>query len=277
MKLHFLSVNDYSIQQLADALSASHEISSGSLDIDDSYDGLVVDKDTVEDASEVVQAKTAGVSVYSVPELLYKLSEDKQRIVITGSHGKTSIASYLVHVLLSVNKEVDYFISNKLSGHSHSVHISDAPLIIIEGSADHCSGFDHKPQFLALNHHMALITQLSHELKDKYPSYDEYVKQFDKLADSTPKGGTVIYCEDDDLVMVIGGKEREDVRNIPYSSHPGQISNGSMTLTGSTAKIKLKASGDHDLQNIGGALALVKRLSISEDQFYNAIAKYESN
>ncbi len=275
MKLHFISFDDSSTQQFAEALDRNHEISSGPDGIDTSFDGLIVGKDTPGNSELVLRASEKGVPIYSIVELLYTLSEDKQRIVITGTHGKTAIASCIVHVLSSLKKEVDYFINSPRSDQNPSVKISDAPVIIIEGSADRCSGFDKRPQFLAFNHHMALITQLSHELKDLYASFDEYVKQFDKLADTTPKGGTVIYCEEDNLVTVIGGKERDDVRNIPYSSHPGEISNGVMTLVHSEGNVKLKASGDHDLQNIGGALALLKRLSVTEEQFYKAMESYE--
>lgn len=275
MKLHFISTKDFSSQQLAASLAVDHEISSGPESVDDSYDGMVVGVDSEVNDDQVASAKEVGVRVFSIPELLYHLCEDKQRIVITGTHGKAAVASCIIHVLNAVNKEVDYFIGKPIAGQAASVHISDAPVIIIEGSANRCSGSDTTPQFLRFNHHMALITQLSHEYKELYSSFDEYVKQFDQLADATPKGGTVMYCEEDHLVTVIGGKERDGVRSIPYSSHLGEISDGTTTLNHSKGKISIETSGDHDLQNIGGAFALLKRLNVTEDQFYKAMKTYK--
>ncbi len=277
MKLHFISLEEFPSRQLAAALGENHQVSSVPDTIDDSYDGLLVGVDTLKSNKEIILANSLGVKVYSIPELICHLSQNKQRIVIAGTHGKAAVASCVVHVLQFVKKEVDYFIGKSLSGNSHSIKISEAPLIIIEGTAKQCSGFDPRPQFLPLNHHMTLITQLSHELKGQYSSFDEYVKQFDKLADATPKGGTVIYCDEDNLVIVIGGKEREDVKNIPYSSHPGVIEDGVTILEGASEKVSIKTSSDHDLQNIGGALALLKRLSVTEDQFYKAMKTYKLN
>ncbi len=277
MKLHFTSPEEYTSQELAAALSSTHEITSAPDAIDKFYDGLIVGVDTSEDQDDVVLAKELRIAIYSIPEIIYYLCEDKQRIVITGTHGKSTLAACVIHVLNSVNKEVDFFFGSKSSGYTTSVRISEAPLIIIEGSANRCSVFDDRPQFLRLNHHVALITQLEHQYEDLYPSFDEYVRQFDRLADATPKGGSLIYCEEDNLVTVIGGKERDDVRSIPYTSHPGEIKNGVATVESQNGKVNLNVSSDYDLQNIGGAWTLLKRLSVTEEQFYKAMESFEIN
>jgi len=243
LKFYFTSVEDNTSRELASVLSTRHEILSGSTSIDDSYDGVVVGMETSGDDDNVALAKELGIAVYSTPELVYLLSQDKQRVVIAGTHGKEEIIACLLHVLSTVGKEFDFVVGNK-------IQLSDAPLIIIEGSANKSSGLDDKPQFLKFNHHITLITQLSHDHKELYPSFDVYVRQFDRLADATPKGGTLIYCEDDDLVTVIGGKERNDVRSIPYTSYNDDI-------------------------NIGGAFTLLKRFSITEEQFNQAMDTFE--
>jgi len=271
LKLHFTSNNESILEELAAALKSNHQISSSPDPLDDSCDGLVIGTETESDHREIVRAKELGITVYSVPDLIYHLSEDKQRIVITGSTGKKAVVSWLVRMLKIIGKDFDFVLSTKVEGFEGLLKISDAPVIILEGSEKRSSALDTKPQFLRYNHHIALITDISHEFEELYPSFDGYVREFDRLADATPKGGTLIYNEEDDLVTVIGGKEREDVKSIPYSSHPGTINEGTAILESDNGPLEVAVSNIRELQYLGGAFALLKRLSITNDQLNHAI------
>ena len=244
MKLLFTSPDEPRSRGLINAIEDQHEI-TGIGELPGDLDAVIAGTDTTNEESLLTQAQSMGVVIWSVPELVYRLCEDKQRIVIAGSKGKSELITYLRHVLDAINKEFDYCLEDEAV-------ISEAPFIIIDGSANQCTGYDKVPQFLKYNHHIALITALEHQHEDLYPSFESYVREFDRLADSTPKGGSLIYCEDDDLVTVIGGKERADVKSIPYTAHNGNA-------------------------NLGGALMLLQRLSVTDPQIEKAMETYPTS
>ena len=274
LKLHFTATDEPQIEAIIKALEGGHEITQNPDTLTSNVDALVVGPNSAEEDPDVKAAKKHSIPIFGIGDLLYKLAEDKQRVVIAGSGDKAQIASIVIHVLQVVGKEFDYALWS--TEHGSQVRLSSAPLIILEGSGEQNYYGDKRPQFLALNHHIAQITGLQHEFKDRYASFDAYVQEFDKLADATPKGGTVLYCEDDDLVTVIGGKERADVKSIPFSAHPGSAdADGVAKLKTDSGEVMVKLSGEKTLDIIGAALALLKRLSVTEDQFYSAVKSYQ--
>ncbi|HEY9487825.1 MAG TPA: Mur ligase family protein, partial [Chryseosolibacter sp.] len=172
------------------------------------------------DNPELLKARELGLKIYSFPDYIYERSKDKQRIVIAGSHGKTTITAIIIHVLAACNRKFDYVIGARVKGIAQTVKLSDAPIIIIEGDEYLSSALDPTPKFLKYHHHIGLISGIAWDHANVFPTEEEYVKQFDVFADQTPKGGTLIYCEQDSMSLIIGKKERTDVLGITYKSHP---------------------------------------------------------
>lgn len=225
---------------------------------------------------ELTKAQELGLKILSFPEYIYEQSQDKQRIVIAGSHGKTTITAIIIHVLNHCKRKFDYVIGARVKGIEQTVKITDAPIIIIEGDEYLSSALDPTPKFLRYQHHIGLISGISWDHANVFPTEEEYVRQFDLFADQTPKGGTLIYCEQDSLALIIGKKERPDVSAVSYKNHPhASDHNGHFFLTHNKEKFPIKIFGSHNFQNLNGAKELLKRIGVTNEQFYKAIVTFE--
>jgi UDP-N-acetylmuramate: L-alanyl-gamma-D-glutamyl-meso-diaminopimelate ligase len=146
---------------------------------------------------------------------------------------------------------------------------------VIEGDEYLTSTLDKTPKFLKYQHHIGLVSGVAWDHINVFPTIDEYVKQFDLFADATPKAGSLIYCEEDDLATVICGKERTDVASIPYQEHPSSIKNGQTYLITDNGPVPVKVFGKHNMQNFSGAKAVLSKIGITENQFYQAIPSFK--
>jgi len=238
-------------------------------------DAIILGMHARVDNPELKRAQALGIQVYSYPEYVYLQSQDKQRIVVAGSHGKTTITAMVLHVLAHCHREFDYVIGAKVTHLPGMIKLTDAPIIIIEGDEYLSSPIDSTPKFLKYHHHIGLISGVAWDHYNVFPSFDEYVKQFDAFADATPKAGTLIYCEEDDLATIIGNKERKDVSSIEYSAHRHKVKNGVTYLQTEEGEVPVKIFGYHNMQNISGALMICKRLGLLPEEFYQAIQTFE--
>ncbi|GAB5522963.1 MAG: Mur ligase family protein [Roseivirga sp.] len=227
------------------------------------------------DNPELLKAQELGIQVYSFPEYIYEASKNKQRIVIAGSHGKTTITAMIMHVLKNIGKDFDYMVGAQLAGFDNMVKISKAPIIIIEGDEYTTSPLDPTPKFLHYQHHIGLISGIAWDHFNVYPTIDDYVKQFELFADASSKAGTLIYCEEDNLASMIAQKDRADVTNLPYRAHDHVVREGKTSLRLPDGELPLEVFGNHNMQNLSGALTLLKRLGVTEDQFYQAIFTFK--
>lgn len=300
-RIHFIAIGGSVMHNLAIALHQMGDVISGSDDeifepsrsklksngllpdkegwdpanITSDLDAVIVGMHAREDNPELLEAQKKGIRVYSFPEYIYEHAEDKQRVVIAGSHGKTTITSIIMHVLNYFDRKFDYAVGAHINGFDTMVRLSDAPIIIIEGDEYLSAPTDKTPKFLKYHHHIGLISGIAWDHINVFPDEDEYVKQFEVFADATPKGGSLAYCDEDAMATVIGNKEREDVHRLSYQTHPHIIENGVTYLTNGSEKIQIKLFGKHNLQNISGAKEVLKKIGISEDQFYQAIPSFE--
>ncbi len=225
---------------------------------------------------ELLKAQELGLRIYSFPDYIYEQSKDKQRIVIAGSHGKTTITAIIIHVLTHCKRKFDYVIGARVRGLEHTVKLSDAPIIIIEGDEYLSSPLDPTPKFLRYHHHIGLISGIAWDHANVFPTEEEYVKQFDLFADQTPKGGTLIYCDQDSMALIIGKKERADVTAISYKSHPHASDNqGNYSLVFNKEKYPIKVFGSHNFQNISGAREVLKKIGVTNEEFFKAISSFE--
>ncbi len=239
-------------------------------------DAVILGMHARKDNPELLKAKEIGLKIYSYPEYIYQESLNKQRIVIAGSHGKTTITAMILHVLKFFNRDFDYMVGAQLEGFDTMVRLSeDAPIIIIEGDEYLTSPIDPTPKFLHYHHHIGLISGVAWDHINVFPTFEEYVKQFDAFADSTPKGGILIYCESDPVASVIGNKEREDVTRIDYTAHKNDIVEGISYLVSGNRKIPLQIFGKHNMKNISGAKAVLNKIGITDEMFYKAIQSFK--
>jgi UDP-N-acetylmuramate: L-alanyl-gamma-D-glutamyl-meso-diaminopimelate ligase len=239
-------------------------------------DAVILGMHAHSDNPELLRAQELGLKIYSFPDFIYQQSKNKQRIVIGGSHGKTTITSMIMHVLKFQERQFDYVVGARLKGFSNMVQLSDAPVIIIEGDEYLSSRIDPTPKFLNYKHHIGLISGIAWDHINVFQTEEDYVYQFDLFGDATPKAGSLAYNEDDPLSQIIGAKEIPDVIQLPYSVHPHVVENGITYLINGDEQIRLKIFGKHNMLNLNGALQVCSRLSITKDEFYDAIKSFES-
>ena len=243
--------------------------------ISNELDAVILGMHARDENPELNKARELGLPIYSFPEFIRKQSDDKQRIVIAGSHGKTTITAMIMHVLNYANRDFDYVVGAHLEGFNNIVKLSDAPIIIIEGDEYFSSALDKTPKFLKYEHHIALISGIAWDHINAYKTVDEYVKQFEIFADATPKGGTLIFCEEDDMAMVIASNQRADVNQMHYPVHPYIVKNDVTYLKTEFGRVPIKIFGQHNMLNLNGARKLLSRIGITDEIFYEAISSFE--
>jgi UDP-N-acetylmuramate: L-alanyl-gamma-D-glutamyl-meso-diaminopimelate ligase len=224
------------------------------------------------DNPELIKAQELGVKVYSYPEYIYEQSKDKVRVVIGGSHGKTSITSMVLHVLEKCNKKFDYMVGAQLEGFETMVQITDAPLIILEGDEYLSSPIDRRPKFHLYHPNIALISGIAWDHINVFPTFENYVEQFSAFISMIEKDGVLIYCKADNEVNKIAlTTSNPDIDRIGYQTPENVIENGVTSLVLEGNKVPLQIFGDHNLQNLTGARLICSQLKISDEQFYEAI------
>lgn len=301
-KIHFIAIGGSVMHNLAVSLTiAGHEITGSDDEIHEpsrstlkahsllpdsegwnpdrvhaGLDAVVLGMHAKKDNPELVKAQSLGLKIFSFPEYIYEHSRDKQRVVIAGSHGKTTITAMVIHVLNYFKRDFDYVIGARVKGVEHTVKLSDAPVIVIEGDEYLSSVLDPTPKFLRYRHHIGLISGIAWDHVNVFGSEEEYLYQFDRFADETPKGGTLIFSEQDSLALIIGKKDRADVQAISYKSHPHSSDNqGQCYLTNGKEKFPVRIFGSHNFQNLSAAKEILKKLGITTDMFFEAIQSFE--
>jgi UDP-N-acetylmuramate: L-alanyl-gamma-D-glutamyl-meso-diaminopimelate ligase len=230
------------------------------------------------DNPELLRAQELGLKVYSYPEYVYEQSRHKERVVIAGSHGKTTTTAMVMHVLNFHGKKFDYMVGAMVQGFESTVRLTeDAPVIIIEGDEYFSSPIDLTPKFLHYKHHIGLITGIAWDHINVYPLFDDYVRQFENFAVQTPKAGTLIYCEEDDLATIVStsNQMRSDVNLIAYNTHKYEVSDGKTLLHTHHGKVPVAVFGRHNMQNLNGARLVCNRLGINDQKFYKAIQNFK--
>lgn len=243
--------------------------------INDTLDAVVLGMHARADNPELKKAQELGLKIFSFPEFIYQHSRHKQRIVIAGSHGKTTITSIILHVLNYNKRAFDYLVGAELEGFDGMVKLSDAPIIVIEGDEYSSSPLDKTPKILNYHHHIGLISGIAWDHMNVFPTEEAYVKQFELFADATPKGGTLVISEDDNIATIIGNKQREDVNTFMYTTHKHKIKDGKVYLNTPVGEVPLQIFGNHNLQNLNGAYQLCKRIGLTDQQFYNALPSFK--
>lgn len=238
-------------------------------------DGIVLGMHARIDNPELVRAKELGIEVFSFPDFIYNQSQTKKRVVIAGSHGKTSITSMILHVLKASNLDFDYLVGAQIEGFDLMVRLSDAPVIVIEGDEYLTSPLDRTPKFFHYHHDTVLVSGIAWDHFNVFPDFEDYKAQFSKLIDLTPANGKVVYCDLDPLVKEAAEKSMTSGQKIPYTAHPAEIVDGQTYLLTESGKVEIPIFGNHNLQNLMGALEICLGLGVSKAQFYSAISTFK--
>ncbi|WP_373512500.1 UDP-N-acetylmuramate--L-alanine ligase [Persicitalea sp.] len=245
--------------------------------ITEDIDTIILGMHARSDNPELLRARELGLEVYSYPEFIAGQSTDKQRVVIAGIHGKTTITSMILHVLRQNKRTFNYLVGAQVEGFDTMVRLdADAPVIVIEGDEYFTSPEDPTPKFLHYNPHLLLVSGIAWDHFNVYPTWESYVKQFEMLADSLPKAGVIVFDETDNMLDIIGQKERPDVTKIPYEAHPHKITNGqTFLITQTQGSVPLYVFGEHNMKNISGARNVCERLGVTDEEFYRAIQNFK--
>lgn len=228
------------------------------------------------DNPELAKAQTLGVKIYSYPEFIYSQSLNKQRVVIAGSHGKTSITSMILHVLKFHHRKFDYMVGARIEGFDTMAKLSDAPVIVIEGDEYLSSPIDRQPKFLHYHPHVMLMSGIAWDHVNVYPDFKDYVHQFELLANDLKKAGSFIYDETDSLVNKIGSVERLGIKRFPYQALPNRIKYGrTFLILPNKQELEIEVFGEHNLKNLNGARLVLSQIGIDDEEFYAAIPSFK--
>ena len=301
MKIHLIAVGGSAMHNLAIALMEKGYEVSGSDDeifepsrsrlmqhgllpptmgwdadkIHANLDAVIVGMHARADNPELKKAQELGLKIYSYPEYLYEQCKDKQRIVIAGSHGKTTVTAMVMHVLRHLNADFDYMVGAQIDGFDTMVRLSNsAKIAIFEGDEYPSSALDPRPKFHLYRPHIALITGIAWDHINVFPSFDNYVEQFQIFTGCIDPDGKWFYDANDPELARIS--KYSFARAIPYLMHPHRISDGkTFLLTEQNQPVEVSFFGEHNMQNVSGARHICRCLGISDTQFYQAIASFK--
>lgn len=225
---------------------------------------------------ELAKAKEIGIPIYSFPEFIYENAKNKTRIVVAGSHGKTTTTAMIMHVLRYSNIDFDYLVGAQLEGFERMVRLSDAPYIILEGDEYLSSPIDRRPKFVHYHPHIAILTGIEWDHINVFPSFDNYLSQFDLLLESFEENGTLIFYQKDEHIRTVLRKSNHPIEAIPYDLFEFEIKNQQTWIKRwGLPNVPLKIFGNHNLSNLLAAFHVCKKIGIDEETFYEAIESFE--
>jgi UDP-N-acetylmuramate: L-alanyl-gamma-D-glutamyl-meso-diaminopimelate ligase len=229
-----------------------------------------------EDNPELLKAKSMGIPVYSYPEYLYEQSKDKIRVVIGGSHGKTSITAMILHAISVVGHDVDYMVGAQLEGYDCMVKLSDtAKIMILEGDEYLSSPIDRRPKFHLYHPSIALISGIAWDHINVFPTFENYVSQFDVFCQKIEKSGVLIYNQEDDVVKQLGTKYSNKLNSIAYSTPNYSTNINGTEIEFEGKKYVFQIFGAHNMQNLMGAMEICKQIGVSNDEFLSALQSFK--
>ncbi|GAA4039039.1 Mur ligase family protein [Flavobacterium cheonhonense] len=228
------------------------------------------------DNPELLRAQALGLKIYSYPEFLYEQSKNKTRVVIGGSHGKTTITSMILHVMHYHNIEVDYMVGAQLEGFDTMVHLThENDFIVLEGDEYLSSPIDRRPKFHLYQPNIALLSGIAWDHINVFPTFDNYVEQFEIFVNQITKGGILVYNEEDATVKKVAEESTNTIRRIPYQTPSYSVKDGVTLLDTPEGPMPIEVFGAHNLNNLAGAKWICQNMGVDEADFYEAIASFK--
>lgn len=301
MRIHFIAIGGSAMHNLALALSnAGHSI-SGSDDeifepsrsrldsqgllpddfgwfpekIDKKIDVIILGMHAKPDNTELIKAREIGLEIVSYPEFLYQQSLNKKRIVIGGSHGKTTITSMIMYVLSKLGLDFDYMVGSKIKGFDVMVRLSDAPIIILEGDEYLSSPIDRRPKFHWYKPHLAVLTGIAWDHINVFPTFENYTDQFLKFINLMVDSGKLFYYDGDIILNDVVHNAKESVEKLSYGLPENEIKDGITYILDDKKKIPLSIFGDHNLVNLNAAMFICNELGVKKPEFLSAIKSFD--
>ena len=302
MNIHFIAIGGAAMHNLALALHLKGDTVTGSDDvifdpsktrleargilpeafgwypdkITSNLDAVVVGMHAKADNKELLKAQDLGLKIYSYPEFLYEQSKFKTRVVIGGSHGKTTITSMILHVLHYFDRDVDYMVGAQLEGFDVMVKLTDKnDFIILEGDEYLSSPIDSRPKFHLYKPNIALLSGIAWDHINVFPTWDIYVEQFKIFIDSIIKGGSITYNIEDAEVKKVVENSENTIRKFPYQTPDYRVKNGITILETDEGSMPIEIFGKHNLNNLAGAKWICQQIGIDENDFYEAISTFQ--
>ena len=284
MNIHFISIGGSAMHNLAIALhnkgyqvsgsdDTIHEPSKSRLNkygllpsqfgwfpekISSKVDVIILGMHAKSDNPELMKAQELGLKIYSYPEFLYEQSKDKTRVVIGGSHGKTTITSMILHVMHYHDRAVDYMVGAQLEGDEYL-----------------SSPIDLRPKFHLYKPNIALLSGIAWDHINVFPTFENYVEQFEIFTNSITNGGILVYNEEDEIIKEIVENSKNAIKKYPYKTPDYFIKNGITYLQTNEGDLPLEIFGKHNLENLAGAKWICQHMGIDEDDFYEAIVTFK--
>jgi UDP-N-acetylmuramate: L-alanyl-gamma-D-glutamyl-meso-diaminopimelate ligase len=301
MKIHFIAIGGSAMHNLAIALKLKGYDVSGSDDeifepsrsrlarygilppatgwfperVHKKLEAVILGMHAREDNPELMKAQQLGLDVYSYPEFLYQQSVNKKRVVIGGSHGKTTITAMILHVLANSGIETDYMVGAQLEGFEVMVRLSDsAEWMVMEGDEYLTSPIDRRPKFLLYKPHIAVISGIAWDHINVFPVFDDYVEQFKMFAHTIEAGGLLIYYEGDEKLVEIASMYKG--RKLAYGIHSHHAHEGITQLVlPDSSEREVKIFGSHNMANLNAARMVCHAMGVNDKQFYDAIGSFK--
>lgn len=302
MRIHFIAIGGSAMHNLALALHDKGDVVTGSDDsifepsksrlfekgllpeqegwfpekITSDIDAVILGMHAKGDNPELIKAKELGLKIYSYPEFIYEHSKNKTRVVIGGSHGKTTITSMVLHVMHYHDREVDYLVGAQLEGFDRMVNLtSDNDFMLIEGDEYLSSALNLRPKFHLYQPNIALLSGIAWDHINVFPTFDNYVEQFKIFIDRIVNGGILIYNEEDPIVAKLVEETNNPIRKLPYDTPAYSIDKGVTYLDTPEGSMPLEIFGAHNLSNLNGAKWVCQNMGIDEEDFYEAISTFK--
>ncbi len=299
-RIHFIAIGGAIMHQLAIALHRKGNTVTGSDDeiadpaksnlaeagllpeangwfpekITKDLDAIVLGMHARQDNPELLAAQGLGVKVFSFPQYVYELSKEKRRVVIAGSHGKTTITSMIMHVMKACNQQFDYLVGAKVAGFEHSVQLSDAPVIIIEGDEYPASAVERRPKIFFYHPHISALTGIAWDHINVFPTFENYISQFATYLKNMDKGALLLFNGEDSEVQMVVNSAGLHLDAKEYCTPKFHYENGMAVLDTSHGPVSVSVFGWHNLLNLEAARGVCNALGVSNEDFYKAIVDF---
>ena len=253
-------------------------------------DCVILGMHAKEDNPELIKAKDIGVKIYSYPEFLYEMSKGKTRIVVGGSHGKTTTTAMILHALKHAGIETDYMVGAMLKGFDVMVKITppnkdkklsgqenrqQCKYMVLEGDEYLTSPIDLRPKFHLYMPDIAVITGIEWDHVNVFPTFEKYKEQFEIFTTKISQNGTLIYCSEDKNVIDVAAHCRKDIKQLPYGVLPHKVENTLTYIIYNNKEYPIRIFGSHNLMNMHAAMLVCRQAGISEEQFLTSMQSFE--
>ncbi|MGB0837799.1 MAG: UDP-N-acetylmuramate--L-alanine ligase [Flavobacteriaceae bacterium] len=302
MRVHFIAIGGSAMHNLALALHFKGDRVTGSDDaifepsksrleavgllpeslgwdasrITEDIEAVILGMHAKADNPELLKAQELGLEIFSYPEFLYNQAQTKTRVVIGGSHGKTTITSMILHVLNYWDMDVDYMVGAQLEGFDTMVKLTDQnEFMVLEGDEYLSSALDLRPKFHLYRPNIALLTGIAWDHINVFPTFENYVEQFKLFIESITDGGILVYNEEDPILKELVESSSAIVKKYPYKTPDYEVSNEEVYIDTNEGEIPLEIFGAHNMQNMAGAQEICYHMGVGEDDFFEAISSFK--